>query len=397
MIRFLYNPTSWRDGPVLGGMADALVQPILPHLGHDHELTDAPKVGGVNVYYSFPNKYGGLDRRSTNVFVSHGIADKRWRNAAKLRGLFDFVFVSGPAWSMRLMSSPGVQTSRIVEAGYPKLDPIFNGEIAPPERDGRVRVVYAPTHGGGGEGHDTPGKPTAKVSRLSSHHHRDVVLGSLPPSEFDVVVALHPRHRPDGRSTLAEYVGADVVIADGGSTIYEAWALDIPVVFPSWLVGSAHRSRQTFEGEIYNGRIGWHVDRPADLARTVTAAARSGITDGEQDFIETILPRAYRGVSGRMHAEALDDIADGIRPVRHVTAAAASTVLVYEERGARREVIAGSVQHEWMLKSGSWRFVGWIDDLGTLHDAHRLLAEARTPARRKMLDRQIRKLDAQEV
>jgi len=35
--------------------------------------------------------------------------------------------------------------------------------------------------------------------------------------------------------TMQPLVDADVVIADAGSTIYEAWALGKPVIFPDWL------------------------------------------------------------------------------------------------------------------------------------------------------------------
>lgn len=325
-ITFCYNPTSWVDGgPVPGGMADCLVRPILPHLTSGYKLADYPSAGNVNVFYAHRGRYGKPPPRpggSPSVFVSHGIADKNWRNGGRVRGQFGWVFVSGPLWTGR-MHNTRFDPSRVVEVGYAKLDPIFNGEIAGTPTDGRVRVVWAPTHGGGGERarHATtsPGTPGSKTT---TYWHRDTILGLLPPSEFDVVEAVHPRHRADGRSTLAEYVGADVVIADGGSTIYEAWALDLPVVFADWLTaaGTISRFRQsggTLEAEIYRDRIGRHVERPRDFAAAVTAAATAGITAAEQDYIEPILPRRYRGISGRLHAEALDDIA-ARRNVRHI-------------------------------------------------------------------------------
>ena len=320
MIVFCMNPTSWVNGAVVpGGMADCLVQPILPHLEHDYTFDRAGHNFTTNVYYSHRKKYGQVrPAGERSVFVSHGIGDKGWRNPARMAGQWDFITVSGPAWSMKYLVGRGIDPSRIIEVGYTKLDPLFNGDIEAPKRDGRIRVVWAPTHGGGGERTPgTPGHVAMKASAFSSHHRGGEILERLPESEFDVVVARHPRHRPDGRSTLSEYAGADVVIADGGSTIYEAWALDLPVVFPTWMTGPAFTgARSTMEGDVYTDRIGWHVDDPDDLAATVAAAADMGITDPERDFIEPIFPRKYRGVSGRLHAEVLDDIT-ARRDVRH--------------------------------------------------------------------------------
>lgn len=350
-VTFCYNPTSWADGPIAGGMADCLVQPILPHLQAGYEITDYPTPGNVNVFYAHRARYGKPPPRpggSPSVFVSHGIADKNWRNGSRVRGQFDWVFVSGPLWTAR-MHHTHFPAERTVEVGYAKLDPIFNGDIAGTPTDGRIRVVWAPTHGGGGERarHATtsPGTPGSKTT---THWHRDTLLALLPPSEFDVIEAVHPRHRPDGRSTLTEYVGADVVIADGGSTIYEAWALDLPVVFADWLTatGNVTRFRQaggTLEAEIYRDRIGRHVDSPAQFAATVTAAATEGITGAEQDYVEPILPRRYRGISGRLHAEALDDIA-ARRPTRHIGVPPTVTYRRLRD-GIEVSVVAGSAQH----------------------------------------------------
>src|SRR5690606_25390294 len=132
-------------------------------------------------------------------------------------------------------------------------------------KDGRIRVVWAPTHGGGGEPLRPAQAPSdAPTSPCSTWGRRDEVLGALPESEFDVIEAPHPRHRQDGKSTLAEYVDADVVIADGGSTIYEAWALDLPVVFCDWLTAAGNinrflRAGGSLEAQIYRERIGRHA------------------------------------------------------------------------------------------------------------------------------------------
>lgn len=320
-ICFCYNPTSWAAGaPIPGGMADALVRPILPHLTErQYHLERLPRIGAVNVYYAHREKYGRRrEPGAAGVFVSHGIADKAWRNAGRVSPHFDWVFVSGPAWTTKLVAE-GLDPAKIVEVGYTKLDPVINGELPAPTRDRRVRVVWAPTHGGGGEHSLRTGAPSRGMgSQVTTWWRREEILELLPEEQFDVVEAPHPRHRPDHRATLTEYVGADVVIADGGSTIYEAWALGLPVVFPSWVTHAANVARhvRSFEAQIYRQHVGYHARNATELAPLVTYAARAGITPAEVEFVEQILPARYRGVSGRLHAEALEDIAAGRVP-RH--------------------------------------------------------------------------------
>lgn len=357
-VNFCYNPTGWDahgSRLVPGGMTDCLVQPILTHLSAPFVLSNRPEPSMVNVYFSHRRKYGLASRLigERAVFVSHGIGDKNWRNGQRVAREFDHIFVSGPAWTTKMVTER-VPGDKIVEVGYTKLDPVINGELERPAPSTKLRVVYAPTHGGGGEhAHGMPGHPTSLASRLSSHHHRGSVLELLDDPRFDVVVALHPRHRDDGQSTLSEYVNADVVIADGGSTIYEAMALGIPVVFPDWLVAQAHRGNSTFEGDLYRRKIGRHVHRPDQLVDTVLAAAGAGITAGEVRFAEQIFPAAYRGVSGRMHAEALDDIAAG-RPVRYRAASKVRRWRRINDPVREVEVAFGSPQDMRLARNKGW-------------------------------------------
>ena len=150
------------------------------------------------------------------------------------------------------------------------------------------------------------------------------------------------------------------MIADGGSTIYEAWALDLPVVFPSWLVGHYNAAnRATFEADVYNGQIGRHASAAHRLPELVAEAAADGITGHEQDFVESILPRRYRGCSGRLHAEALDDLAAG-QPPRHASHGDGSVWFV----GNRGQTLRVPAHHVPAYdRSNRWR---------RLEDAHAL-------------------------
>lgn len=324
-ICFAYNPTSVDDHgqPIPGGMADCLVQPVIAAMrpGDDWRISNKPQPGMVNTYLTHRATYGlrSKPQGERSVFISHGIADKKWRNANRMTGRFDWVFVSGPLWRQRLIDG-GFPAARICEVGYTKLDPIFQGKVEghTPRADGRLRVVWAPTHGGGGEKYARAAKPpNTSGARRTSYWQRDLIARLLPASEFDVVEAVHPRHRPDRRATLAEYVGADVVVADGGSTIYEAWALGIPVVFPTWLVGTANQRAGTLENDIYTRRVGWHAVEATDLPKLVIHASDRGPGALARDLVEDVFPARYRGRSGALHAEALLDIA-AQQPVRHV-------------------------------------------------------------------------------
>lgn len=362
-IRFCLNNVSWDpadDAPIVGSMADRLIAPILEHLTAPYELARTPEAGKVNVYYShrssYPNVPGTMQQSETGVFISHGIADKAWRD--QVGNSYNHVFVSGPGWSAKMIGHH-CPIHRLVEVGYAKLDPIFNGQVEAPERDGRIRVVWAPTHGGGGERRAfAETRPNVANAWRSSWWDREQILAMLPESEFDVVEAPHPRHKPDRSATFAEYVGADVVIADGGSTIYEAMALGLPVVFPTWLLtGHADNARRgTYEHTIYTERIGRHVSTPADLAAAVADAAVYGITDAEVEFIEPILPAAYRGISGRMHAEALDQIA-----ADRAAAPFPPTIrmVTFRHRSGRTSKVPnGSKAHRAYDASGWWFQVG---------------------------------------
>lgn len=329
MICFSHNPTGWdleAGAPVPGGMSATHIDPVTAWLPGDTWCATGKPLANpdvVNVWYTFRRVYFPHERpmrrrreaaAKAHVFAGHGIADKNWRNPDKV-ARFGFVASTGPTWTARYVDG-GIDRARILEVGYPKLDPILTDTVPSPwpPRDGRIRVLWAPTHGGGGETHIHRDPRPGRTSASTHWRHADV-LAPLHPDRFDVRAALHPRHRPDRRATLAEYVGADVVIADGGSTIYEAWAVGLPVVFPTWLVGERNLGRAAMEADIYHGRVGRHAARPADLPHLVTAAAADGITRDEEKFLEPVWPRALRdGESGRRFADALAAINDGQTP-----------------------------------------------------------------------------------
>lgn len=260
----------------------AHVEPTLEHL-EGGEIAHESSSEALNVSLSwevFPK---------ADVFLSHGLADKNWRNADKMSG-YGHVLVSGPAWKEKLVGQ-GMLPSAISVVGYPFLDPVWDLERS------REFLVWAPTH-----------KATSEVTtegRLSEE-----LLDRLR-KEFPLEIISHPV----GSKRLSRDVlpRAAVMIADAGSTLYEAWAFGIPVVFPDWLVKEAVLKRWpgSFEAMIYERGLGWHADSEEELIDLVGEVWKTGeLGTGVEEFMEGILPSGLRGHSGEVAARELMRLRD---------------------------------------------------------------------------------------
>jgi len=232
----------------------AHVEPILEHL-EEGEIAHEPSV--------FPK---------ADVFMSHGLADKNWRNADKMSG-YGYVLVSGPAWKEKLIGQ-GISLER-----------------------SRELLVWAPTH-----------KATSEVT--TEGKFSEALLDRLR-KEFSLETVSHPV----GSKRLSRDVlpRAAVVIADAGSTLYEAWAFDVPVVFPDWLVKEAILKRWpgSFEAMIYERGLGWHANSEEELIDLVRGVWETGeLGTGVEEFMEGILPSELRGCSGEVAARELMRLRD---------------------------------------------------------------------------------------
>jgi len=255
----------------------AHVEPVLKSL-EGGEIAHEPSSTVLNVSLSwevFPK---------ADVFLSHGLADKNWRNADKMSG-YDHVLVSGPAWKEKL-GGQGMSPDVISVVGYPFLDPVWDLARS------RELLVWAPTH-----------KATSDVTtedRLS-----EALLDRLR-KEFPLEIVSHPvSSKRLSRDVLPR---AAVVIADAGSTLYEAWAFGIPVVFPDWLVKEAVLKKWpgSFEATIYERGLGWHADSEEELIDLVREVWETGeLGTGVEEFMESILPSELRGCSGEVAAREL--------------------------------------------------------------------------------------------
>lgn len=262
----------------------SLINPILPYLDN-YKISDSPDVDCLNVSYFVE------DRPHRDVFISHGIADKRWRDACTVRD-YDYVFVSGELWKQKLINQ-GLEESKIFVVGYTKLDDIFNEKYIK-KQSYKKTILFAPTH--------------KALPSISICDRMDDKLEKLS-EKYNIISSIHPAIREDNTPTMQKLVDADIVISDSGSLVYEALALGKQVVFPDWLVKEAilKHFNSTFEADIYNNGIGIHTDEDG-FYDAIEYALNNLLDEKTISFMEGILPKRLRGYSGLEHAIALDNI-----------------------------------------------------------------------------------------
>lgn len=280
----------------------SMIDPVIRYLPEDQYeqvVSGVDQSGWVESHdpnYFDVSLYSDVPCR-TGLYLSHGIADKCYREA-RMMDRFDYVGVSGPTWKQKMINQ-GMHPSRIVIVGYPKLDPLFE-KISGVREAGPLRVLYAPTHN------------TVPENLFSTSSYPRLVsdLATLQ-EKFDVRSSYHPANRNDRQVTLDSLLWPDVVISDSGSLLYEAWALNIPVVFPDWLVRQPILSifSSSLEGKIYREGIGYHARDLGHLEELIYKAYEEGLDPRTQEFIEGILPSELKGSSGRKTAEVLLELA----------------------------------------------------------------------------------------
>lgn len=303
-----YDTNSRFQGFAYKNAIEALADPILEHLPKgSYGYSPRPGIGLNLRFFSELRiiEQGKSPVGPNDVFMSHGIGDKNYWLAHKI-ACFKHALVPGPAWKERIEKGGYEGTVHVV--GYTKLDPLFNGAYARKKRE-KPYVVWAPTHA-----------YIRKYTGRSSYPHCLELIHQIPDS-YEKTVALHPAHRTNVKDkhnvTLQELLDADVVIADAGSTLYEAWALGKPVIFPDWLckddvIGNSKDDPGNFERRIYEEGIGYHAKDMKHLIELIEEALACGMKQPEIDFMEGIFPSGLRGKAGKTAAKALMKIKDEI-------------------------------------------------------------------------------------
>jgi hypothetical protein len=305
IINFCYDIQSQHAGEAYKYVVESFSEPIKKHL--DKKICGYSNRPLTKLNCRFFNSARIREQGKTavgpnDIFFSHGIADKDYWIGKKIEA-YKYAFVPGPLWEKRMRDTGYL--GEIFIGGYTKLDPLLNKEFKQKEKQ-KPYVVWAPTHGYNSKNKGRSSYPQC----LHLIHEIDDL--------YDTKLAMHPTSKMHNKikhiPTLQELYDADVVIADAGSTLYEAWILGKPVIFPDWIckkdvMNHFKKDPRNFEYIIYSKQIGYHAKNVNHLNELIDIALRDGMKDEEIEFINGIYPENIRGKSGKITAQFLTDIA----------------------------------------------------------------------------------------
>lgn len=289
MINFVTTEGSYKE------VLNSFIQPILPYLDN-YEVNLKTKDNVVNVIFFTEDgvfkEIGAEKGKGVNVFITHGIADKNWRTAQKT-GKFDYVFVTGDLWVDKLVKQ-GMNKDKIKVGGYTRMENIFNQrDNYVKNNNGKKTILFAPTH----------------TASITTYQKLDNLIERLK-EDYNVLISEHPANRDNKDVTSNQFLEADVVVGDFGSSMYEAWSLDKPVVLADWLVKDEIHELypDSFEDYIYQNGIDYHANSEEEFIELIEVACNSGIKQNAIDFIDGIFNRELRGNSGKVTADILNKI-----------------------------------------------------------------------------------------
>lgn len=300
-INFVYDSRTIYEPGTYVKVIQSLSDPIIKYLPEGTAGYSCRPVIGMNIRFFSENriiKHGKRPVGPNDIFMSHGIGDKDYWLAEYIAS-FPHAIVPGPAWKKRI--EKGGYKGKVHVVGYTKLDPVFQGDYTRQKRE-KPYVVWAPTH------------VYHRNFKGRSSYPQCIELIKEIPDCYETGLAFHPSARKEKDVTMQELLDADVVIADAGSTLYEAWALGKPVIFPDWICKKDILNKfapGNLEYEIYSKGIGYHAKDMIDLIDLIERALVNGMQPAEAEFMENIFPTELRGVSGKKAAEVLLNIKEG--------------------------------------------------------------------------------------
>jgi CDP-glycerol glycerophosphotransferase (TagB/SpsB family) len=295
-------------------VVEKFINPILPYLDN-YTISHTTKEDAVNVIF-FVEEHVFKDieaerGKGINVFMCHGIADKKYRDFSRIKK-FDYVFVNGDAWVDKLVKQ-GMSRDRILVNGYTRIEDTYNlKDTYVKKYNDKKTILFAPTHTG----------------CVTTYGKLDSVIEKLEP-KYNVLVSSHPNNKQTREPSTNQYLEADVVVGDFGSSMYEAWSLGKPCVFADWVAGKpkvfgdrsivdiATKSfTGSFEDYIYRNQIGRHANNEDEFIKMIDIACEEGITNEEVSFIDGIFKKELRGNSGKVTASLLKELDNKLKKVR---------------------------------------------------------------------------------
>ena len=250
-------------------------------------------------------------RKQADILMSHGLADKNYLTDIRLPtgelylNQFKGVLVPGNFLKRKLTNNQEVtlETDQIKVVGWPRIDLLRKlgtmNTLRGLERDAtnnkKKKLIWAPSHNFAKKG---DGLHTSSFPLFQQY---------IPQLEryFDVEISLHPRNRPNKETTKELLLKADIVVADFGTTLYESWALNKPVIFPSWLISDLiiQWLPQSAEAYVYENKIGYHPRNISELIDIALSATTVGYQVDE--FMKDYLLNYKQGNSLDVIARAL--------------------------------------------------------------------------------------------
>ncbi len=281
---------------------DIVVGEIIKHLSEeDYKVSKAKRKWDAECLNVLLSSYG-QPANSKSIYLPHGISDKGTRTGRTMKK-YGMTMVSSKAWQDKLVSQ-GLERSRALIGGWPKLDPLFNNpQPRPDEYEGKIVVLWAPTH--------------TNDSKSSYHAMNDCQSW---PDDIVMIKSPHPydRRRLNMESiepTMWDLVHADVVISDASSIIYEAWILGKPVIFPSWYCKPRTLKSAppvSYNRNIYEQEIGLHAKSKKHIIDLVYQSQEEPLDPRAVKIAEEVLPVELRGNSGAATARELLRVRDSL-------------------------------------------------------------------------------------
>jgi hypothetical protein len=248
-------------------------------------------------------------RKSADIMMSHGVADKNYFFRKKKCGGyylndFKYAIVPGNWLKNRIINNPNITMppENIFVVGWPRLDELSKWNVeAQAERKagGRLRVLWAPTH-------NFQNKNGLTLSSYPDFEkHLDILR------EFcDVDISLHPRNREDKIPTGRKLAWADVVISDFGTMVYEALALNKPVLFPDWIIKDSilQKFDASSPAQLFKRNIGLHPSSIEEMVQMIKDGPK--IDSVTKEYVDGIIDPSTIGKSGELIAKTLLELAE---------------------------------------------------------------------------------------
>lgn len=252
--------------------------------------------------------------RRAHIMMSHGVADKNYLLRKDAAGGLEInkyrtVCVPGEWMKRKLLNTDGVELKekQIKVVGWPRIDKLLAAQkkqnktltniILNLNPFRKIKVLWAPTHGQ---------ESKAPVSSYPSFLSYEDRLKEI----FNYDSSLHPNVRESKIPTFQKLLDADVVIADRGTLVYEAWALGKPVIFPSWIIKEANLSlgKGTAEHYIFSQGLGLHAESFEEMIQMIKKAKKPDLK--VKTFMSDYLPASTHGKSFALIADAVREVWD---------------------------------------------------------------------------------------